>query len=1470
MEPKNKHKDEEESGSGGGGGGESVASSKEFITLDLSHVLPNEKDLNDSLIDILNSTNNTDKKSWMSLSDNSFETINTPNLTKLELLNNIMSLDLSNNNLSQINPLFFQKISPGLLFLNLSHNNFTTIPDGIPSLTSLKTLDISFNLIESVPPWLSTLSTHIEDIRIIGNPLRSLPHTDSLLLRTGPQCFPLTTHSIIQYATSLTTPTEWTSGCIVSIGNDQPLKTALLRIITSNKAIEEPTPLSPLLATRVTVGNSLTPLQDLTIYDMRGEITDSVHPLPRLFSSSKTCVILAVCSCSEAKKEFTGKAVAGIANKVLRPLLGPEGQNARVVLVLEAIPQGFDNEWVESNVIPLLCVRPYSYFVWNNSKSVRKECSDSLRLLVKNAIMNDMEWRSGVLGCTNALSLFVKRMRMEKSFIKGKELCNWARKCYINDDYIPTAISTLWHSGELFLFSNDNNYSPLKNTFANFDDVDVFLSPSLLADVVLTLHNALTRKRMDAIMYKSELLTFWRRCDIPASPSLLQAWQRIGIIFCGREREPGADVWTLLPWADNSLAVNVRWPAHVPKSVQHFQRVFKISTDEGEQAVDRVLRQVFNRAALLAAELVPALLPKWQQQHRRQNKHTTSSGEPAVSATFSTITDSVVLCWTDGVSALVSLEKVPGDNAAEVVVSLRCPENVKPSEAAPRLNAISTAVLLGIALSVGDKNRVRLRRVAFVCPHCLSVHNEFFSRTEFLADIVCSAADAEANSSKGSISGNSEKVSTILKCNTFSAVPPIKLSEIAPDIVAMTRDERAQFLADFAVKSDMVPRLTTQFDGSIASIFAEHKARGNEDDREEFYLGLLRAYPVTSDGHIPVQVPNTHKHRISKVTCATPVGPGKFAVGTERGNVIVWSEAKSSYVTSWRACCQSGSVLALAYWGSCIWVATDELQETGLVRVWSLTHECCLCTLYAPAFFANPPPLKAPFSLTVVGDSYVCGAFQASDPKCISGMLTFWDVRTFGLSYAFEVGLGGPSYVHYSAALNTLFVGTRGGCVIGYDVANGFREIMSIRACVPNPVLAIFVTGDHIWCSCGPTGFVRAYDIKEKRFLTLGFSESASEARIAPDLDHRATVFLPQLLCGRFLCGGNSLGRICLWDTVAMRPHRLHRPLSLHNLSTPVVALLPGAISDTVWVADAVSNLSVLAGPVPLSLKTSVEEPPESILSVPHHWAFDVSLQPEMGDTEKMILEIRLRLGMYEMENVGVFIKEKKSASADQKSQLPAFLLPPSRAKSRIDEEEKEEDLPACVAFKKFIRFLVIEYFSDQLCLRKIFTAGRGENALCMLFAGIGQPYKASKQVESMAFISRFSDVVDAAEVLAAIITYTYGEFFSKLTEDAAYLLAQTVLEIVSSEDGVENISQGTLAEHTIATLFFSKQEREPVSLPTTNHRITWKDIDVLQKSGIRLDNGDKYVFPDVELPENFPFRRSTESQAIALKMVKI
>ncbi|GLG94311.1 Toll-like receptor Tollo [Gryllus bimaculatus] len=69
------------------------------------------------------------------------------------------SLDFSANGISSLSDENFQRL-PNLLHLNLSYNNFLTIPKGVQLLHRLQTLDLSHNpiLTKSFAPTLSTLS----------------------------------------------------------------------------------------------------------------------------------------------------------------------------------------------------------------------------------------------------------------------------------------------------------------------------------------------------------------------------------------------------------------------------------------------------------------------------------------------------------------------------------------------------------------------------------------------------------------------------------------------------------------------------------------------------------------------------------------------------------------------------------------------------------------------------------------------------------------------------------------------------------------------------------------------------------------------------------------------------------------------------------------------------------------------------------------------------------------------------------------------------------------------------------------------------------------------------------------------------------------------------------------------------------------------------------------------------------------
>jgi Leucine-rich repeat (LRR) protein len=113
-----------------------------------------------------------------------------PNLTELRLAGNelteigceckfpkLRTLDLAMNRLVQIHPI--SSFAPELLFLNCSHNFLSHFPSGLPP--SLVRLDVSHNILEDVNDELAELST-LESLDISWNHLRILPRLPISLL----------------------------------------------------------------------------------------------------------------------------------------------------------------------------------------------------------------------------------------------------------------------------------------------------------------------------------------------------------------------------------------------------------------------------------------------------------------------------------------------------------------------------------------------------------------------------------------------------------------------------------------------------------------------------------------------------------------------------------------------------------------------------------------------------------------------------------------------------------------------------------------------------------------------------------------------------------------------------------------------------------------------------------------------------------------------------------------------------------------------------------------------------------------------------------------------------------------------------------------------------------------------------------------------------------------------------------------
>lgn len=104
----------------------------------------------------------------LSMARNRLEKI-PPNL--LISLQHLEELDISGNKLSDIPK--FVHCSP-MQKLNLSCNNLTHIPSNVLELSTLKTLDVSFNLISALPDNFQALTDTLQNLWIHANPLVSL------------------------------------------------------------------------------------------------------------------------------------------------------------------------------------------------------------------------------------------------------------------------------------------------------------------------------------------------------------------------------------------------------------------------------------------------------------------------------------------------------------------------------------------------------------------------------------------------------------------------------------------------------------------------------------------------------------------------------------------------------------------------------------------------------------------------------------------------------------------------------------------------------------------------------------------------------------------------------------------------------------------------------------------------------------------------------------------------------------------------------------------------------------------------------------------------------------------------------------------------------------------------------------------------------------------------------------------------
>ncbi|KAF9975760.1 hypothetical protein BGZ75_000417, partial [Mortierella antarctica] len=89
----------------------------------------------------------------------------------------LTELDLSRNRLSTL-PANITSLFPSLIYLNLSHNQFSEIPLELCRLTRLQVLIMSQNRIEGpVPIQICSSLTQLKTLRLCANQITSLPHT---------------------------------------------------------------------------------------------------------------------------------------------------------------------------------------------------------------------------------------------------------------------------------------------------------------------------------------------------------------------------------------------------------------------------------------------------------------------------------------------------------------------------------------------------------------------------------------------------------------------------------------------------------------------------------------------------------------------------------------------------------------------------------------------------------------------------------------------------------------------------------------------------------------------------------------------------------------------------------------------------------------------------------------------------------------------------------------------------------------------------------------------------------------------------------------------------------------------------------------------------------------------------------------------------------------------------------------------
>ena len=108
---------------------------------------------------------------------------NVADISAVQMLPELRSLDLSMNSISNLYPLIFSDCRDKLTYLNLSGNAISDLTP-LSMLSSIETLDLSYNQISSLQPLMSL--TTLKSLRLSGNPLSI--QDINLLCFSLPQC----------------------------------------------------------------------------------------------------------------------------------------------------------------------------------------------------------------------------------------------------------------------------------------------------------------------------------------------------------------------------------------------------------------------------------------------------------------------------------------------------------------------------------------------------------------------------------------------------------------------------------------------------------------------------------------------------------------------------------------------------------------------------------------------------------------------------------------------------------------------------------------------------------------------------------------------------------------------------------------------------------------------------------------------------------------------------------------------------------------------------------------------------------------------------------------------------------------------------------------------------------------------------------------------------------------------------------